>query len=98
MNETRSTERRVRAREHGRGRIRIVTRRIAAASVAGCGVFAGLAATHGKPVSVSTPVTTAPTKKPTTTATVAPTTTTTPSPTVTVTPTQSAPVTVSGGS
>jgi len=86
MSAPRSTASRVRAREHGRERIRIATRRIAAASVAGCAAFAGLAATHGKPAAATT-----------TTAAAQPTITAS-SPTVTVTQTQSTPVTVSGGS
>jgi hypothetical protein len=106
MSERRATESRARAREHGLARIRLLTRRIAAVSVAGCAVFAGLAAVDGKSGaartgSTSTPTTTAVKKVAKTTRTpaaVAQPTTTTTAPVVTVTPTQAAPVTVSGGS
>jgi hypothetical protein len=104
MSERLARESLARAREHGRARIRLVTRRIAAASFAGCAVFAGLAAVDGKAGAAKTVTSSAPSAKKvvtqTPTTTTAPTqpTTTTQAPVVTVTPTQSAPVTASGGS
>jgi len=97
-----STKNLARARERGRQRIRVVTRRVTAVAVAGCAVFAGLAAADGKSGAARTasPRTTTAkiVVKKQAAATTQATTTTTPAPTVTVTQTQSAPVTASGGS
>ena len=98
-----STKNLARARERGRQRIRVVTRRVTAVAVAGCAVFAGLAAADGKSGAAKTasPRTTTAKKivvKKQAAATTQATTTTTPAPTVTVTQTQSAPVTAAGGS
>jgi hypothetical protein len=74
-------------------RARRITGAIAGASIAACGLFAGLAASATKHVAATTKTkaTTTPTttRQATTTTTIAP---------VVVTPTQSAPVASSGGS
>jgi hypothetical protein len=94
-----SSERVARARERDRNleRVRRLTRGIAAASVAACGVFVGLAASATKHVNSTAGATTTTTTTTTTTAT--PTTTTTlTTPAAAPTQTSSPPVATSGGS
>jgi hypothetical protein len=100
-----SGERAARARDRDRNleRVRRLTHGIAAASVAACGVFVGLAASAPKHAAstATTTVTTTPatTATPTTTTTATPTTTTTlTTPAAAPTQTSSPPVATSGGS
>jgi hypothetical protein len=87
-------------RDRNVSRARRITGAIAAASLAACGLFAGLAASATRHIAATATTKTAPA----TTTTVAPPTTTTAATTTTtiapvvVTPAQSAPVASSGGS